>query len=232
MKYKKYNKSNKKYNCINNMIGSGKNKTYKKIKINNILNEYYDWEGENIWYKLQKKKCDINKIFNRITNKHNKRGQKVEMIKTDTGIIVIVLKHIVIRIYKKEKYEKIKDILDLIHPNIENTIDKIQFENLFFVISKKIIPILTDFNINPLLDKKKIIKDKLIEDIDSALNEIDENGYIQGDARLDNVGVEINDNEYIYVIFDFGATTKKSETSRNTEGDKRDFRNSVKKILN
>ena len=129
------------------------------------MKEYYDWEGENIWFHLKKKKNDINKIFNRITNKYNKRNQKVEMVKTDTGIIVIVLKHIVIRIYKKEKYEKIKDILDLIHPNIETTIDKIQFENLFFVISKKIIPILTDFNINPLLNKKKIIKDKLIEDI-------------------------------------------------------------------
>ena len=153
MKYMQYYKTYR-----NIMKGKGKNKTHKKKKINNILKEYYDWEGENIWFHLKKKKNDINKIFNRITNKYNKRNQKVEMVKTDTGIIVIVLKHIVIRIYKKEKYEKIKDILDLIHPNIETTIDKIQFENLFFVISKKIIPILTDFNINPLLDKKKNYK--------------------------------------------------------------------------
>ena len=42
-------------------------KKTKKQKINNILKEYYDWEGENIWINLNKRKCDINRILNQIT---------------------------------------------------------------------------------------------------------------------------------------------------------------------
>ena len=99
-----------------------KNKKTQKQKINNILKEYYDWEGENIWNNLNKRKCDINRILNQITNKYNKKNQEVEMVKTDTGITVIVLKNIVIRIYKQERYNQIKEIFNIKHPNIENTI--------------------------------------------------------------------------------------------------------------
>ena len=112
-----------------------KNKKTQKQKINNILKEYYDWEGENIWNNLNKRKCDINRILNQITNKYNKKNQEVETVKTDTGITVIVLKNIVIRIYKQERYNQIKEIFNIKHPNIENTIGKVKLQNLFFVIS-------------------------------------------------------------------------------------------------
>ena len=130
-------------------------KKTKKQKINNILKEYYDWEGENIWINLNKRKCDINRILNQITNKYNNKNQEVEMVKTDTGITVIVLKNIVIRIYKQERYNQIKEIFNIKQPNIENTIGKGKLQNLFFVISEKIIPITIDFKINPVLDIKK-----------------------------------------------------------------------------
>ena len=206
-------------------------KKTKKQKINNILKEYYDWEVENIWINLNKRKCDINRILNQITNKYNNKNQEVEMVKTDTGITVIVLKNIVIRIYKQERYNQIKEIFNIKHPNIENTIGKVKLQNLFFVISEKIIPITIDFKINPVLDIKKINKENIIKDIYTALDEIDESGFIQGDARLDNIGVTIKGNTYTYVIFDFGATTKKNETQRNTENDKKDLIKSINKII-
>tara|TARA_Y100000991_G_scaffold214346_1_gene201875 strand:- start:1063 stop:1722 length:660 start_codon:yes stop_codon:yes gene_type:complete len=205
----------------------------KKQKNNNILKEYYEWEGQELWIRLNKKKYDVNRILNQITKKYNNNNQQVELIKTDTGIIVIILKNIVIKIYNENKYNKIKDIIGLEHPNIERKIKHIKLKDLYFVISEKIIPILIDFEINPILNSEKIKNDKEIikENINNALDEIDELGFVHGDTRLDNIGVKINENKYTYILFDFGATNIKQESVRNTNNDRDDLLNSIKKFL-
>lgn len=205
----------------------------KKQTINNILKEYYEWEGQDLWIRLNKKKYDVNRIMNQITKKYNNNDQQVEMVKTDTGIIVIILENIVIKIYNENKYNKIKEIIGLEHPNIERKIKHIKLKDLYFVISEKIIPILIDFEINPILNSEKVKNDKEIikENINSALDEIDELGFVHGDTRLDNIGVKINNGEYYYILFDFGATNIKQESVRNTNNDRDDLLNSIKKFL-
>ena len=146
---------------------------------------------------------------------------------------MIIIKNIVIKIYNENKYNKIKEIIGTKHPNIERKIKHIKLKDIYFVISEKIIPVLIDFEINPILDSKKVKNDKknIKEDINSALDEIDELGFIHGDTRLDNIGVKINGNKYIYILFDFGATNNKQESVRNTNNDRDDLSNSIKKFL-
>ena len=209
------------------------NKKTKKQKNNKILQEYYDWEGENLWIRLNKKKYDVNRILNQITKKYNNNNQDVELIKTDTGIIVIILKNIVIKIYTKNKYDKIKEIIESKHPNIEKKIKHIKLKNFYFVISEKVIPVLIDFKINPILNNEKVKKDKekIEKNINSALDEIDELGFVHGDTRLDNIGVKINENKYTYILFDFGATNIKNESIGNSNNDKNDLIKSINLFL-
>ena len=211
---------------------TSKNKS-KKQSTNNILKEYYEWEGEQLWNKLNKQKHLVNRILNSITEKYNQKNQEIELIKTDTGIIVIVLKNIVIKIYTEKKYEKIRDIIGSNHPNIEREKKSIKLKDIYFVISHKIIPILIDFKINPILNSDKIKGDieNLRIQINKALDEIDELGFIHGDTRLDNIGVEIKDNKYNYILFDFGATVNKNESLRSTDYDRMDLDNSIKLYL-
>jgi hypothetical protein len=211
---------------------TSKNKS-KNQSTNNILKEYYEWEGEQLWNKLNKQKHLVNRILNSITEKYNKKNQEIELIKTDTGIIVIVLKNIVIKIYTEKKYEKIRDIIGSNHPNIEREKKSIKLKDIYFVISHKIIPILIDFKINPILNSDKIKGDieNLRIQINKALDEIDELGFIHGDTRLDNIGVEIKDNKYNYILFDFGATVNKNESLRSTDYDRMDLDNSIKLYL-
>ena len=211
---------------------TSKNKS-KKQSTNNILKEYYEWEGEQLWNKLNKQKHLVNRILNSITEKYNQKNQEIELIKTDTGIIVIVLKNIVIKIYTEKKYEKIRDIIGSNHPNIEREKKSIKLKDIYFVISHKIIPILIDFKINPILNSDKIKGDieNLRIQINKALDEIDELGFIHGDTRLDNIGVEIKDNKYNYILFDFGATVNKNESLRSTDYDRMDLDKSIKLYL-
>ena len=86
---------------------------------------------------------------------------------------------------------------------------------------------------NPILNSEKIKKDKenIKKDINTALDEIDELGFIHGDTRLDNIGVQNINGNYRYVLFDFGATIVKNGSSRNTETDRKDLLRSINFFL-
>jgi len=183
-----------------------------------------DWIGNDLQYlknfNIECLDSDSKQIINNYLTMYN--AKELELLKEDTGILVLVFDTIVFKIYPMDKYNKIKDLLKINSTNIEKTLNtekiiSILGIELILIINHKILPFLKWSDgvnkINNELDYLKILNDKKCGKIDNcifnALSVLNKNKYIHGDTTFDNIGIEIDSaGEYNYVLFDFGSSKK------------------------
>ena len=183
-----------------------------------------DWIGNDLQYlkhlNIECLDSGSKQIINDYLTMYNVK--ELELLKEDTGILVLVFDTVVFKIYPMDKYNKIKDLLKINSTNIEKIFNiqkiiSILGIELILVINRKIVPFLKLCDgvnkINNELDYLKILNDKKCGKIDNcifnALSILNKNKYIHGDTTFDNIGVEIDSTgEYNYVLFDFGASQK------------------------
>ena len=147
----------------------------------------------------------IKQILNDIIIKHNNNKYNLPGYKDDTNIIIFVLDHIVIKIYHRDNFDKIKTILSSSHINIETVLSKYDFEYMVFIVNEKITPLLTpDCKLN--ITKEIISPEDLYIQISAGLKHIHKLNFLHNDISLDNIGFKIVDKKIIYVLFDFGAS--------------------------
>jgi hypothetical protein len=136
------------------------------------LNEQFcECEGISLSNLLQltpycvSEKCIINisVIFQDILASYNKNKCSLELVKCDTGQIIMVFNDIVVKIYPIEKYQLIQEILNLKSSNIEPVLKLIILDQTIIIVNTKIIPILVNngftFKLNTVLDSSILIRD-------------------------------------------------------------------------
>lgn len=161
-----------------------------------------------------KKVNAIKIIFNNILVKYNFYNINLLSFKDDTNVIVFVLDFIVIKVYSINTYSKIKDIINITHKSIEKTLEIFFTDNIVIVVNEKIIPLLTcTGELNQNIDWTLVNKEDIYNDISCALNEIHRLGYLHNDVSLDNIGLKIVNSTFCFVLFDFGASLKISDSS-------------------
>jgi len=141
---------------------------------------------------------NINKLYNRsdISNFHI-------IIKEDMNIKVFVLSYCVIRICSINIYnERYIHVFDYIqnknHSNLEQIYNIYLTDKYIIIVSKCIIPLITNNIINPLhTPDYTMIYYQMYQLIDQLI--ID--GYSHNDVRIDNIGYDPNIDKY--VLFDF-----------------------------
>ena len=147
----------------------------------------------------------IRKIINQICKIFNKNDSTLIQFKNDALVDIFVLKHCVIKFYTLEKFDYLEPIFNITHPNIEKVLFKNKFDKFGMVVSKKLTT----------LDKIECIdQEKLRLDISSALDKLEQVGYIHNDTRLDNIGVN---SEGDFVLFDFGISYKITPDCKNLD---------------
>lgn len=136
-------------------------------------------------------------------NNNDNSSETVISIKEDMLIKVIVLKYCVIRICKKNIYNTIysdiyKNISKLNHCNLEYIYNYIIGDNYVFIVSKTIIPLVINNNLNQLV---KVDFDELYNQMTSLSYDLNMYNMAHNDIRLDNIGYDSDLNKYI--LFDF-----------------------------
>jgi len=153
----------------------------------------------------------INIDINNILNKYYKNEEEV-LFKSfkDDMIFVLILDKIAIKIYSTRKFESVRELYDLLkkndNPNLEYIYEIIYNDNYVIVVSETL-------EIDGAI--KKFTEDDMNEQIIySALKYLHDNGWIHGDASLDNIGYRKNsicNKEYnieCFVLYDFEKSKK------------------------
>lgn len=211
------------------------------IRFKQLIVQIEEWVGPNLdvlgLYNLEKLQQISKTLLNKKLQKYIPQSQnlELELFKEDTGILVLVFNNIVFKIYTSDKYKSLRSIFDLKSDNIENIIERIKLKNrdnktLYVTIVEKIIPIIicrdNKLELNTELCRDKIYEDnkmgKIDDSIFSVLQKIHEIQFSHGDTRLDNIGIKkIDDMEYEYILFDFGASLFNNDN--NSEKYKNDY---------
>ena len=195
------------------------------IHFKQLIVQIEEWVGPNLdylgLYNLEKLQQISKTLLNKKLQKYIPQSQNLtlELFKEDTGILVLVFNNIVFKIYTKQKYQNLIPIFNLQSNNIENIIEIIKLKNkdnitLYVTIIEKIIPMIickgNKLQLNTELSREKIDADnqlgKLNDSIFNVLYTIHEIQFSHGDTRLDNIGIRQLDEEYQYILFDFGAS--------------------------
>ena len=190
-----------------------------------------DWIGADLSYlnilNIENLNVISKKIIDECLKKYN--VNTLEILKEDTGILVLVFNSIVFKIYPKTKYEKIKSIINIDNPYIESNLNIIELQTfnkeiLYLVINNKLLPLINNYDgknkINKNLDNNIVNEDinnnNIDDHISKGLSVIHSLGYIHNDVTFDNIGVvKENETNYRYVLFDFGS----SKLSNNFQND-------------
>ena len=189
-----------------------KKASYDKILAEICINWLAEDNPDNFFKKIfenvtEEKIINFEEILSNINETYNRNFTTLYSYKDDTNIIVIVLDYCVIKIYKKNHYDKVKSVIQLEDINIEKCLFIQEYDNIVFVVTEKINIFLNSYGeLNSL--PQKVIKEDLYNQISLALSKIHKIGYIHNDVSLDNIGYKFIDGKYTFVIFDFGASRK------------------------
>ena len=192
-------------------------------QINKILyenNGYTLFEKNTMLYvKTKEDIAELTTSFDYIIDKYGKLDCSnivVELIKEDMNIKVFVLNCCVIRICQAELFKKYyEDTFDFImayqHPNLENIYEVITKNRYTYIISKKVIPLLSNMKPNPL---HKIDFDRVFCEITALISDLKSCNKSHGDPRLDNTGYDPDIDKYILFDFDKFTTLKTNNNDR------------------
>ena len=119
----------------------------KKDSYDKILSEIHlSWLAEdkpdNFFKKIfenvtEDKITNFERILSNINEIYNHNSSTIHSYKDDTNIIVIVLDNCVVKIYKKNQYDKIKSIILLNDNHIEKCLYIQEYDNIVFVVNEK-----------------------------------------------------------------------------------------------
>lgn len=229
--FNKYKKYKSKYLYLKKLIGGGNkyDEILKKIiEFNNLTddNKYdiYNILGRN---NIDKKERydSINKDINDILDKYYKDDDVIEFKHfKDDMIFVLILDKIAIKIYNINGFDNIRELYEILkkneNPNLEYIYDIIEKDKYVIVVSETL-------EIDGA--KEKITHDDMVEQIiNGALKYLHNNGWIHGDANLDNIGYRkgsICNKEFnieCFVLYDF-EKSKKIEEINNVNTIYKDF---------
>ena len=166
-------------------------------------------------------------------NKSDYLDGQIEMIKDDMNIKVIIMRNCILRICQTDIYEQYYEkefdfIRCLKHPNLEHIYEVIKTYKYTYIISKKVIPLLTGMKLNPNL---MIDYDNLYNEIVCLISDLKEYNKSHKDVRLDNIGYDPEIDKYILFDFDkFGENNSMNNNSMNNNSIKTDIDILVKSI--
>lgn len=173
---------------------------------------------------------------------------KYTLCKDDAGVFVLVTTRYVIKIYRKKSYDKVVNIYNELHKNvnsfehiekiyyyfsvidgviIHDTYSKYNYSDNYpdnikgtghLTINELLLPLFPDINRSNIVWNKDNVK-KLLIDTSLALIELHKINIVHGDTTPDNIGLRISDNNY--VLYDFGDAYKGF-----------DYRSDVNRFLN
>ena len=183
-------------------------------------NTFFEEENHHIYINSEELSHKITNILETVHYKYNKSDTSDFdiYVKEDMHIKVFILSNCVIRIcdldiYIKSYNDVFNYITHLKHPNFEHIYEIFFTDKYVFIVSKKIIPLVIDYKINPIL---RIEFDDLYDQISGLIVIIKEDNYSHGDVRIDNIGYDPDLNKY--VLFDFDKFSKKKSNDLNTLG--------------
>lgn len=167
------------------------------------MNEHVFIDSRELYLQFSYILTDIHIRYNRanITDYHI-------MVKDDMKIKVFVLPHCVIRIcqtkiYYTRYYNIFEYIIKLDNHNLEHIYNIYHTDKYIIIVSKCIIPLVT----NNIINKQHIIDYTLIRNqIGLLINKLIIDGYSHNDVRIDNIGYDPDINKY--VLFDFDKFRK------------------------
>ena len=212
------------YSNISNQLNQTKqlNQFDSRIEIYHIIqffdNVFVDYLMNSIFTYNRHIYIDSNELkqkfaytLNLINNKYNNNDLSDKYIvafKEDMSLKVFVLQNCVLRICEKEifnlKYKKIYEkIIELNSTLLEKIYEIFDIGKYFIIVSKKIIPVNTDNKWN--IKTNEEIFGKLWNEIILLINILCENNITHDDLILDNIGYDVELNNF--VAFDFDKFT-------------------------
>lgn len=167
--------------------------------------------NEHIYIDSDELKHKFAQILNLINHKYNNDDLSDKYIiafKEDMSLKVFVLQNCVLRICEKNIFESkhkyiYEKIIKLNSPYLEQIYEIFDVDKYVIIVSKKIIPVNTNNKWNIKISEETLIKlwDQIIE----LINFLYINNATHDDLMLDNIGYDIETNNF--VAFDFDKFT-------------------------
>lgn len=164
---------------------------------------------------------DLEYVINLIAKKYENTNIKIDFYKDDIGNrLTFVFNNVVLRTGKIKYNDKInpelylyKNLIDKPNENLENVLDIIELNNLFFVITEKNTQIETkNLEESFITDKKYNLPDEdkkhLINDISNALKYLENINLYHGDISLDNIVFKLSNGKKQFKLIDYNNLNK------------------------
>ena len=169
-------------------------------------------QNDCLYLEHNSEKNQFSNILNIINTKYNNSDMSsdfIELLKDDMHVKVLVLKNCVMRICKKEIYNKYyKNVYETIikwnHKHLETIYEIYDTNNYIIIASKKITPVFGNYSdykqTNFKIDGSLLIK--LHNQMFDLIGFLSSNNAIHNDLCLDNIGFDFDTGNFVAYDFD------------------------------
>jgi len=177
--------------------------------LSQLFEDWIDTRSPSFWrfFTTEKSFRQWEKTLREIMRQHN--CSNLEMFKSDTKGLIMVLDHCVVRTYRTNLFLRIRPLYRLRNPYLEKCLMSKQLDHVGVFVCKKIKPLMdtSDYdNVRLSLKFTPRLFEQLLKDVEKAIGKIHSYGYCHNDVSLDNTGYDEETKNF--VVFDFDAATR------------------------
>lgn len=177
-----------------------------------LLEDWMDTHSYSFWRFFPNEKSL--RLWDKIIREAITRFDSPNLIlyKSDVAGMVLVLDNCVVRTYRTARYLKIRPLYRLRNPYLEKCLMSRQSGHFGVFVCKKINPLVDISTLSLTMTFTPQLFEKLLQDIDQAVNKMHSYGYCHNDVSLDNAGYDKDTDTF--VLFDFDAASRITMTNR------------------
>lgn len=177
--------------------------------LSQLFDDWIDYRSPSFWrfFSNEKTLRVWEKMISHVISHYN--SPNLQMFKSDTKGLVMVLDHCVVRTYRSDLFLKIRPLYRLRNPHLEKCLMSKQLGHIGVFVCKKIKPLMDTSNIDNVRLSMKFtppLFEQLLHDVEKAISKIHSYGYCHHDVSLDNTGYDEETKNF--VVFDFDAAKR------------------------